>query len=77
MKSINFTTFKNKFDILVNKVVENRAPLKVTKNKNEAFVVMSIEDYKSYEETCYLTKTTANRKRLFSSIKRNKKGNLI
>ncbi len=49
-------------------------PVIVTRENEQAVVIMSLEDYQSIEETAYLLHSPKNAKRLFESITQLDKG---
>ncbi|MFH8471704.1 type II toxin-antitoxin system Phd/YefM family antitoxin [Streptomyces sp. NPDC018000] len=57
---------KNLFP-LIEKVNEDHAPVHITSRKGNA-VLMSEEDFASWEETIYLLRSPANARRLLDSI---------
>lgn len=59
---------------LMDKVSEDRAPLIVTRRGGKAVVVLSLEEYRSMEETLYLMRSPANARRLMRSIRAAERG---
>jgi antitoxin YefM len=49
----------------------------ITRNRNQAVVMLSLEDYESLQETAYLLRSPANAKRLMDAIDDLNKGNGI
>jgi len=52
----------------MDKVCDDREPLIITRNRDQAVVMVSLEDYKAMEETAYLMRSPANARRLLASI---------
>lgn len=52
----------------VDAVIDDHAPLLLTRREGEAAVLMSAADYRSMEETLYLLSSKANADELFQSI---------
>ena len=52
----------------MNKVCEDHAPIIITRNRDQAVVMMSLEDFEALEETAYLIKNPKNAKRIMSAI---------
>ena len=52
----------------MNKVCEDHAPIIITRNRDQAVVMMSLEDFEALEETAYLLKSPKNAKRIMSAI---------
>lgn len=44
------------------------APITITRNGDQAGVMLSLEDYESLEETAYLLRSPTNAKRLLDAI---------
>ncbi len=66
---VKFSEVQKNFDKIINKAIENHDPVIVSREDGEPFVMLSLQDFKGYEETAYLTKSPANRKRLLESVK--------
>jgi antitoxin YefM len=50
------------------KVCDDHAPIVITRNREQAVVMMSLADYEALEETAYLLKSPKNAKRIMSAI---------
>lgn len=59
---------------LIEKVNEDHAPVHITSRKGNA-VLLSEEDFASWQETIYLTRSPANARRLLDSIAEAESGN--
>lgn len=53
---------------LVDRVVADKAPVSITRQKGEGVVMISQSEWSSIEETLYLLQSPANAKRLLESI---------
>ncbi len=61
----------------MDQVCLDRERMIITKKREQAVVMISLEDYESLEETAYPLRNPANTKRLIESIEAAEKGNLI
>jgi antitoxin YefM len=52
----------------MDRVCSDHEPLIITRNGQQAVVMLSLEDYKALEETAYLLRSPANARRLLSAI---------
>ncbi|MBU6223893.1 MAG: type II toxin-antitoxin system prevent-host-death family antitoxin [Burkholderiales bacterium] len=59
---------------VMKRVCEDHEPIIITRNGDPSVVVLSLEDFKSLEETAYLLRTPANSRRLLSSVAQLKTG---
>ena len=50
------------------RVCDNHEPVIITKKEDNAVVMISLEDYRSMEETAYLLRSPKNARRLLESI---------
>ncbi len=57
---------------LIQQVNDDHAPVRITSRSGDA-VLMSAEDYDSWQETIYLLRSPANARRLMEAIARDKK----
>jgi antitoxin YefM len=56
---------------LIQQVNDDHAPVRIT-SKNGDAVLMSAEDYDSWQETIYLLRSPANARRLMEAVARDK-----
>jgi antitoxin YefM len=49
-------------------VCDDHDPVIITRNRDQAVVMMSLADYESLQETAYLLRSPANARRLLESI---------
>jgi antitoxin YefM len=56
---------------LIQQVNDDHAPVRITSRSGDA-VLMSAEDYDSWQETIYLLRSPANARRLMEAIARDK-----
>ena len=68
MKAISYTAARENLAATINEVCEDRSPVIITRKRDQAVVIMSLEDYESLEETSYLLRVPANAQRLQASI---------
>lgn len=68
MESISYSSFRSQLAKMLNKVNEDHAPLLVTRQKGAPAVLMSLEDFRSLEETAYLMASPKNAERLNRAI---------
>lgn len=76
MENMTYSDFRSHLASVLDKVNRDHVPILITRQSGEAAVVMSLEDFKSYEETAYLMLSIKNAERLNQSIEEleNKKG---
>lgn len=68
MKAVTYTAARENLAATMDRVCEDREPVIITRNCDQAVVMLSLEDYKALEETAYLLRSPANARRLLSSI---------
>ncbi|NBQ56918.1 MAG: type II toxin-antitoxin system prevent-host-death family antitoxin [Opitutaceae bacterium] len=68
MNAITYTAARENLASTMDKVCDDREPLIITRNRDQAVVMVSLEDYKAMEETAYLMRSPANARRLLASI---------
>jgi antitoxin YefM len=76
MTAVTFSSARAEFARTIEQAVENHTPILVTRRKGGNAVIISEEDFRSYEETAYLMQSLNNAMRLNSAIAslRNGKG---
>lgn len=77
MKEINYSYFRNHLSSVLNDVNDNHTPILITRQKQKPAVVISLDDYNTYQETMYLMSSNKNRKRLNSSVQDIESNNVI
>lgn len=68
MDAISYSAFRKNLAKTLDKVNEDHAPMLITRQKGKPAVVMSMEDFKSYEETAYLMASPVNAARLHEAV---------
>ena len=68
MKSISYSAFRSHLSNTLDKVNEDHTPILITRQSGKAAVVLSLEDFCSYEETAYLMSSRKNAERLSKAI---------
>ncbi len=76
METISYTSFRQKLAYTLDKVNEDHVPVMITRQNGEPAIVMSVQDFKSYEETSYLMASPKNALRLNESITEIEAGNV-
>jgi antitoxin YefM len=77
MDAISYSAFRSHLASMLDKVNEDHMPLLVTRQNGKPAVVMSLEDFKSYEETLYLMASPKNAKRLNQAILEAEAGKVL
>jgi antitoxin YefM len=77
VKSITYTAARENLASTINRVCEDHAPVVITRNRDQAVVMLSLDEYESLQETAYLLRSPANAKRLLASLDAVKRGKLI
>jgi len=68
MDAISYTAVRANLAGAMDQVCDDHEPLIITRNGERSVVMLSLEDYKSLEETAYLLRTPANAKRLLAAV---------
>jgi antitoxin YefM len=74
MDAITYTALRKNLASVMDRVNEDRAPVIVTRQKGQAAVLMSLDDFRSYEETLYLLRSPRNSERLNAAIEELRSG---
>jgi antitoxin YefM len=74
MKSVSETAFKNNLDAILDRVNNDHIPIQIDRQNGRPVVVLSLEDYRSYEETAYLMASPQNAQRLNAAIEQLRTG---
>ncbi len=69
MQTTSYSEFRKNLSAMLERVNSDHEPIIITRDKNKpSAVLMSLEDYASFEETRYLLKSPKNAERLLGSI---------
>lgn len=68
MTAITYTAAREKLASTMDQVCRDRAPVIITRNRDQSVVMLSLEEYEALEETAHLLRSPANAKRLLASI---------
>lgn len=71
--SISASEARSRLFPLIQQVNDDHAPVRITSRNGDA-VLMSAEDYDSWQETIYLLRSPANARRLMEAIARDREG---
>ncbi len=74
MKALSYTALRRTLAKTMEKVCEDHEPIVITRKSEGAVVMLSLEDYESFEETTYLLRSPKNVKRLLESIAQLEQG---
>lgn len=77
MDIINYSEFRSNLAKILDKVNDDHTPVTITRQKGKPAVIISLEDFKSYEETAYLMASPKNAKCLNQSIREIEQGKII
>jgi antitoxin YefM len=74
MQVVNYTEFRNNLTENLNMVNDNGEIVIVSRSKGKNVVVMSLEEYNSFQETLHLVSSRNNQKRLDEAIEEMQSG---
>lgn len=77
MDTISYSAFRTQLAGTLDKVNKDQKPLLITRQNGKPAVVMSLEEFHSYEETAYLMTSPRNATRLLESIAEIEAGKII
>jgi antitoxin YefM len=70
MNVLNYTNLRNKLKVVLDTVIDNNETVIINRGNKNA-VIISLDEYNSWQETMYLLSTKANRDRLEQAIQRD------
>jgi antitoxin YefM len=69
MRTTSYSDLRKNLASMIDAVTNDHEPIVITRDKGRpAAVLMSVEDFASYEETRYLLRSPANAERLLQSV---------
>jgi antitoxin YefM len=74
MDSITYSAARANLATTMDRVCDDHEPVIITRNGDQSVVMLSLEDFKSLEETAYLLRSPANATRLLEAVARLNKG---
>jgi antitoxin YefM len=77
MDAISYTAFRTNLAATLDQVNADHQPVLITRQNAKPAVVMSLEDFQSYEETFYLMKSPKNATRLNEAIAAVEAGHVV
>jgi antitoxin YefM len=70
MRSTSYSDLRKNLAAVLDSVTDDRAPVLITRDRGKpAAVLMSVEDFASYEETAHLLKNPRNAERLLEAVR--------
>lgn len=74
MEVMSYSDTRAHLKEVMDRVVDDRTPVVVTRQKAEAVVMVSLSDWNAIEETLHLLSSTSNAERLRGAIRELEKG---
>lgn len=68
MYTMSYSLFRSQLASTLDRVNEDHKPVMITRQNGKPAVVISLEDFQSYEETSYLMASPKNARRLNDAI---------
>jgi antitoxin YefM len=75
METLNYSSFRSNLAKTLDRVNDDHLPILITRQNGKPAVVISLEDFKAYEETAYLMASPQNAQRLNEAIAEIESGN--
>ena len=69
MNAVTYTAARENLAATMDKVCEDREPMIITRNRDQAVVMLALEEYKALEETAHLMRSPNNARRLLASMR--------
>jgi antitoxin YefM len=74
MEAVSYSEARDNLKSVIDRVVADRAPIAIVRQRGGAAVLVSAEEWASIEETLYLLQSPANARRLMESVARLEAG---
>lgn len=68
MDAITYSSARANLSKTMDRVCEDHAPVIITRQREAAVVMLSLEDYQALSETAYLLRSRSNARRLLSAV---------
>lgn len=69
MHAVSYSSFRENLKSMIDKVVADRAPIAITRQRGEGAVLVSASEWASIEETMYLLRSPKNAERLLEAVR--------
>lgn len=69
MHTISYSEARGNLKAMIDKVVADRAPITITRQRGEGAVLISESEWASVEETLYLLRSPKNAERLLEAVR--------
>jgi len=77
MDTMSYSAFRTQLASALDRVNDDHKPILITRQNGKPAVVMSLEDYQSFEETAYLMASPENARRLNQAIAEVEAGKIV
>ena len=77
MDTMSYSSFRSHLASTLDKVNDDHKPVLITRQNGKPAIVMSLEDFKAYEETAYLMASPKNAARLNQAITEVESGKTV
>ena len=74
MRAITYTAAREALAATMQSVCDDREPIIITRKRDQAVVMISLDDYESIVETSYLRRSPVNARRLEAAIEQLESG---
>jgi antitoxin YefM len=74
MKAMTYTAARENLADTMQRVCEDHAPVVITRRRDQAVVMMALDDYEALEETAYLLRSPRNARRLREAVDQLRQG---
>ena len=74
MKTLTYSAIRNNLAKAIEEVTEDHAPILITRQKGTPAVLISLEDFESWQETAYLARSPAMAHRLRRAVSQIERG---
>ena len=74
MKAMTYTAARESLADTMQRVCEDHAPVIITRRRDQAVVMMALDDYEALEETAYLLRSPRNARRLREAVDQLRQG---
>ncbi len=68
MNAITYTAARENLASTMDRVCEDHDPVIITRNRSQAVVMLSLDDYEALQETAFLLNNPRNAKRIMSAV---------